>query len=525
MCCEFPLLDSKFPNSSILLYIQVGENVNMVFQRKRKVSRGGNTPNSARGGRRRSSIDYSEEGEGSGSHSLQGEGDLTEVELAYEIGNSEWDAPFELRGIPVGLQSSMVAVAPALAGREAEYKDEFFTNHVGLCDRGALVDDVGKVYPQVLEGDIKEIWRPGMQQNRYELVNCTSKIQARQFSKLCYEVYGHRPDNAYFAMRFLKAATATFVHGLEVNWVAEAQGRRCRRIATATKNQYKLGPVALRCQVEGLCGIIKDLARGQPLTPGLPESVTAAEGALTAATAAADAAAEVLRGLQKERDLAVAVLERCTEEDVAKAESESNAALVEQRRVFLTGTPSEYKAQVEVVRASSEKVAKLQEELMTARFAMRSLAEENGPLSMAVADQKKAMAVRVEAEAALKKAKQETLILRPRAVFEYPPRQSVPAIDGGMGSLNEWCPVCSKGFVSRAAILGSCGCLFHHVCVAEMIESSHYRCPYCECELDPAWVKQWDGKLNADQDRQVGVTVEMVRRLGAAYHHGGRNVE
>ena len=506
-----------------LIYSQVVVNVSIVQQRKRK-SRCGNTPTSARERHHPVQSDYNDEGEGSGTHTSQAEAELAEVDLAYEVGNSEWDAPFDLGGIPATLQSSMLAVAPALASREAEYKDEFFTDQVGLCDRGAMVDDVGKIYPQVLESDIKEIWRPGILQNRYELVNCTSKSQSRQFSKLCYQVYGHRLDNAYFAMRFLKAATAMFVHALEVNWVAEAQGRRCRRIATATKNPSKLGPVALRCQIEGLCGIIKELSTGQSLTRGLQESVTAAQRALTEATAAADAAAEVLRALQKERDSAAAVLERCSEEDMAKAESESNAALVEQKRLFLNGTPSEYKAQVEVVRASSEKVAMLQEDVMTARFTMQSLAKESGPLSIAVADHKKTMAAHAEAEAALKKAKQENLILRPRVVFPYAPRQSLPPIGTGMGQLNEWCSVCSKGFVARAAILGSCGCLFHHVCVAEMIESSHYCCPYCNTDLDAEWVKQWDGKLSADQDRMVGLTVEMVRRLGAAYK-GGRNLD
>lgn len=78
---------------------------------------------------------------------------------------------------------------------------------MGLCDNGPMVDDVSKAYPQILEGDIKEVWRSGSQANRYEIANCTNKEQARLFSKHNYQVYGNCP-----AMRFLKASYATFVH-------------------------------------------------------------------------------------------------------------------------------------------------------------------------------------------------------------------------------------------------------------------------------------------------------------------------
>ena len=416
----------------------------MVQQKKRK-SRTGSTPSR----RVRSNVvesDYSDEGEGSGTPISQPEAELAEVALAYEVGNSEWDVLFDLTGIPGPLQASMLAVAPTLAGHEAQYEDCFFSQQVGLCDKGAMVNDIGKVYPHILESDIKEIWRVGSQANRFEIMNCTDKEQAWVFSKHCYEVYGHSPDNTYYSMRFLKGATTTFVHGLDVNWVAEAQGRRSKRIATALKNPRKLGPIALRCQVEGLCGIIKGLSGGSPSPPTLPPSVDAAQKAAFDAAAVEASAAKGLRAIQMEKDDVEAVLEKCTPEDLATVEAEHAAALLEQKRLFYLGTQVEYKAQVEVVRASSEKLAELQEVVMTARFTIQHLAVENGPLSMAYADQKQTKVARVEADAALKKAKQDNMTLRPRSLFPYVDRQSVPTIDGVI--LKEWCPMCSKEFVA-----------------------------------------------------------------------------
>lgn len=196
-------------------------------------------------------------------------------------------------------------------------------------------------------------------------------------------------------------------------------------------------------------------------------------------------------------------------------EADTADALLEQKRLFREGTPSEYKKQVEVARARSEKLAELQEEVMTARFTIQHLAEATGPLTMAAADQKQTEDASIAAMAVLKKAKLENLTLRPRANIPYVDRQSVPAISGTV--LNEWCPNCLKGFVARAAVLGSCGCLFHNICVAEMINSGSYRCSFCEADQDPAWVAQWDGKLTPDQDRWVQHTSELVRRVGARY--------
>lgn len=67
----------------------------------------------------------------------------------YDVGNAEFDPPFELESIPRGLRDRMVAVAPVLLGRNAVYNDAFFRDCVGLCSRGPTVDEVSKVYTEI----------------------------------------------------------------------------------------------------------------------------------------------------------------------------------------------------------------------------------------------------------------------------------------------------------------------------------------------------------------------------------------
>lgn len=83
--------------------------------------------------------------------------------------------------------------------------------------------------------------------------------------------------------------------------------------------------------------------------------------------------------------------------------------------------------------------------------------------------------------------------------------------------------MCSKGFVAGAAVLGSCGCLFHNTCVAEMIESKCHRCLFCDTDLDASWVAQWGGQLTPEQDRWMEQTVDLVKRVGAMYPPAARN--
>ena len=127
------------------------------------------------------------------------------------------------------------------------------------------VDDVGKAYPQITEASVKQVWRisAAAEPIRGRKLR-SSRDQANLFLQFNYTVYGNRPDNFYFAMQFLKAAFATFVHGFDVNWVGEAEDVVRSAWRQATKNPMKLGPVALRRQIEGLCGILKEVTTGAP---------------------------------------------------------------------------------------------------------------------------------------------------------------------------------------------------------------------------------------------------------------------
>lgn len=264
-----------------------------------------------------------------------------EVPPAFEVGNSEFDAAFDLEAIPLALRERMVAAAPMLLGRNAEYDNMFFHDKVGLCDRGPTVDDVSKVYPHILESNIKKVWRPGSQLNRFEIANCLDKEQAQLFSQHNYRVYGNCPDNAYFAMRFLKAAYATFVHGLDVNWVAEATVRRSKRFATALKNPKKLGPVALRRQVEGLCELMASVASGTPERQIMPRSADRALTEVVAARATATLAQTALETLQRDQNSALGIVNAFTDAEYSRLELECNAANTKLSRLFREGTATE----------------------------------------------------------------------------------------------------------------------------------------------------------------------------------------
>ena len=119
-----------------------------------------------------------------------------------------------------------------------------------------------------------------------------------------------------------------------------------------------------------------------------------------------------------QKDDAEAVLGRCSTKELADAEAATAAAVLEQKRLFQSGTPADYKAQVEVVRSTSKKLADLQEAVMTARFTIDRLAEENGPLSMAAAVFKQSQVARAVADAAFKRARLENMVLRPKSLFE-----------------------------------------------------------------------------------------------------------
>ena len=441
-----------------------------------------------------------------------GDDDVTQLAAAHAWASSEFDSPFDLAGIPDALQDRLVAAAPVLRGRFAEYDHVFFRDVVGLCDQGPMVDDVCKAYPQITEAAVKQVWRVGAQPNRFEVANCTDKEQAQKFLQFNYKVYGNRPDNFYFAMRFLKAAFATFVHGFQVNWVAEASCRRSKRLAMAPKNPLKLGPVALRRQIEGLCLIIKELTDDAPAHRSMPASVRAAQQLVDDAVESEAKASAALQAIKRRHAEAERSLMKTTVHDIGRVEAEHGDAIRELQRVFRSGTPNQYKEQAEAARVLSVKLTQMHEEHMLGRDTLNSLTQANGPLDHAKEAHGKAQDVLGEAVMELWNAQRQNLILRPRPVFKYPSDQSVPDIE--VPPLPETCPLCSKGFVAKAAILGACNCLFHPVCVAEMVDAAPaYVCPSCNLTMDPAWVAQFNGKVHVFQDPEIEATHQKLKDI------------
>lgn len=190
---------------------------------------------------------------------------------AHEIQSPQHDSqleePMALDGIPEAIQQRMYAAAPVLRGRLGAYTKEFFADVVGLCGEGVTLNQVLQTMP-VIDEEILAVWKPGKYPCRFEIVNCTDRNLAEKFVEHHLRVYGQRPNNLYFSLRFLRGCYATFVHGKDVDWTAEALLWRNMRIKARTKNPNKLEPVALRQQLIALCRIIASYnAHGE-----LPES-------------------------------------------------------------------------------------------------------------------------------------------------------------------------------------------------------------------------------------------------------------
>lgn len=151
------------------------------------------------------------------------------------------------------------------------------------------------------------------------------------------------------------------MHGKDVNWVAKVQRRCTKRLAVATKNPPKLGPIALRQQVECLCELMENLANGTSARHKMPRNVNATEKEVDAVRAAEASAVKALQAMKKKYADAMEVMTACSDEELANLELESNATTLEQKRLFREGKPSEYKAQAEVVRNLSEKLVEMQE--------------------------------------------------------------------------------------------------------------------------------------------------------------------
>ena len=185
----------------------------------------------------------SDEGEGSGS------GPAPEVS---HVAHGEFTDAIDLTSISDEVQIKMLRVAPVLGGRLAAYTKSFFCDVVGLCGDGLRLSKV-----QVPEREIQVKWP--IRNSSYEIADCLDSDEAAKFSEHWAKVYGESPDNAYYSARFLKGCYATFLHDTNVNWAEEAVERRCQREEKRAQHPYKLGPVALRQQVAGLCKLIEEI--------------------------------------------------------------------------------------------------------------------------------------------------------------------------------------------------------------------------------------------------------------------------
>lgn len=176
------------------------------------------------------------------------------------VGPHDFDfvKPIPLDGIPADLQEKMFVVAPVLGGAEAEYTAEFFAEVVGLDGDGVPFDKVMVDSPLTYQ-EIFQSWQPAPRDKyRFPLANCTNSEMRDQFALHYMRVYGSRPDNKSFSLKFLRACYASFVYHMDVNWVAEAVKTRRRRVVKGQTNPHKLGPLALRDQLTALCRLIAD---------------------------------------------------------------------------------------------------------------------------------------------------------------------------------------------------------------------------------------------------------------------------
>ena len=77
------------------------------------------------------------------------------------------------------------------------------------------------------------------------------------------------------------------------------------------------------------------------------------------------------------------------------------------------------------------------------------------------------------AEETVEKARGSMLALKTLRVFPYPETSSIPPL--GFAS-KDTCAYRGLGFIGKAAVLSSCGCLSHPPCVADLIAGRNYRC-------------------------------------------------
>lgn len=430
----------------------------------------------------------------------------------------EFSDPFDLSNIEDGVRQQMLLAAPMLMGRDAEYGSQFFTGVVGLCDKGPLLKDVSKSYNFITDDEIAMVWKTGVQKGRYEFSKCEDDDQLKTFGQHYFKVYGNRPHNNYFCLRFLRGCFASFIYGKAVNWCAEALDRHQARQKSVSRNPSKLGPVATRCQVEGLCRIIKEqsgLGKG-PAPSDYPCGELKA--ALDMEQQKIDAVKSVEQRLHEIRQRYYASLERMRGESSESAEEELNANYVlklkEARQILRReGATVLYKNVI----AESEALYK---DLAVMREADAQIRQQVVDLELQVNSAERDLEVVNKdlqvCKAAVTAARMQMLTLKTPRVFEYPKLQSIPPL-GFPGK--ETCAYCGRGFIWKAAVLSSCGCFLHPPCAAEIVSCQSYRCKICKdillasspIHLSEVWVAQFGGELNAQQKTECTSFEEVLK--------------
>jgi hypothetical protein len=110
----------------------------------------------------------------------------------------------------------------------------------------------------------------------------------------------------------------------------------------------------------------------------------------------------------------------------------------------------------------------------------------------------------------LNKVHAKNVVLRPKKPFPYYPEGiSIPSMLHFPS--HKFCPCYkTKGFVSRAAVIVSCGCAFHPSCIGAFLQVGELSCPCCISCFDGLWLVQFAMSLTAIYKREVE---EMIHRI------------
>lgn len=418
-----------------------------------------------------------------------------------EEGKGEFWEPIPLDGVPKLLRAKMYEVAPMLRGRNAVYSEDFFHKVVGLCNLGCEVDKAIVETPVTAE-EVAAKWKPASRdKHRFPIANCLDPEQAALFTEHFSRVYGGRPDNEAFSMKFLCACFATFVHKKDVNWAAKATQRRQARVERSAHNPRKLGPMAIREQVGGLCRLIARHARASGRnscnTTSTNDELAAMEELRTSSERhilAEEAHTKVLERLE-ELTLAFTIL--CSEEDpLGEQWGAANFAFKSLKQQGMNAEAEEKKEEARLLlckmKDHSDKQQAVELELKKVEAEELPALEHNW---------KEATDHLLAAKEKLRMARLANLHLHPKQAFsKWPADHSIPR----MLPLDlQLCCNCNLGFLARSSISACCGCMFHPTCFASLLQEGQLNCPRCLSEFDGPMLAQWGYALTEKMKGEV----------------------